>query len=141
MNVSANSVVKLQTLTTMDPKGYKETSIKVITDTANITDTIKKSRSRRARLGRSLKKPGRTATMGAPRSQPRFLGRCEGMNGHIFDIGPTQANRYIKTEKGLVGYVGRTYSNLTNKSIETLTHKLTSTVGPIMPTKQVTDPS
>ena len=63
------------------------------------------------------------------------------MNGHIFDIGPTQADIYIKTKKELVGYVGRTYSNLTKKSIETLTNKLSSIVGPIMPTKQVTNPA
>ena len=77
--------------------------------------------------------------MSAPNSQPRFLGSCEGMNGHIFDIGPTQADGYINTKKELVGYVGRTYSNLTKKSIETLTNKLTSIVEPSMPTKQVTD--
>ena len=78
--------------------------------------------------------------MSAPSSQPRFLGSCEGMNGRIFNIGPTQADRYIKTKKELVGYVGRTYSNLTKNSIETLTYKLASIVGPVMPTKQVTDP-
>ena len=54
------------------------------------------------------------------------------------DIGPTQANIYIKTKKELVGYVGRTYSKLTKESIETLTYKLASIVGPVMPTKQVT---
>ena len=64
-----------------------------------------------------------------------------GMNGHIFNIGPTQADRYIKTKKELVGYVGRTYSNLTKKSIENLTYKLTSIVGPSVSTKQVTDPN
>ena len=79
--------------------------------------------------------------MSAKSSQPRFMGSCEGMNGHIFDIGPTQADRYIKTNKELVGYASRTYSNLTKKSIENLTYKLTSIVGPIMTTKQVTDPS
>ena len=119
---SANSVVKLQTLTTMDPKDSKETSIKVEPDAAKSTGTLKKSRSRRARSGRSSKNPGITATMSDPSSQPRFLGSCEGMNGHIFDIGPTQADRYIKTKKELVGYVGRTYSNLTKESIETLTY-------------------
>ena len=62
------------------------------------------------------------------------------MNGHIFDIEPTQADRYIKTKKELVGYISRTYSNLTKKSIETLTHKLAIIMGPSMPTKQVTDP-
>ena len=92
---SANSVVKLRILTTMDPKDSKETSIKVEPDAAKRTDTLKKSRSRRARSGRSLKKPGSTDTMSAPSSQPRFLGSCEGMNGHIFHIGPTQADRYI----------------------------------------------
>ena len=101
----------------MDPKDSKETSIKVEPDAAKSTDTLKKSRSRQARSGRSLKNPGSTATMSAPSIQPRFLGSCEGMNGHIFDIGPTQADRYIKTKKELVGYVGRTYSNLTKKSI------------------------
>ena len=78
------------------------------------------------------------ATISAPSSQPRFLGSCEGTNGHIFDIGPTQADIYIKTKK-LVGYVGRTYSNLTKKFIDTLTYKIASIVGHIMPTKQVTD--
>ena len=63
------------------------------------------------------------------------------MNGHIFDIGPTQADRYIKTNKDLVVYIGRTYSNLTKKSIETLNYNLNSIVGPSMPTKQVTDPT
>ena len=61
------------------------------------------------------------------------------MNGNIFDIGPTRADRYIKTKKELVGYVGRTYSNITKKSIETLMYKLASMVGRIMPTKQVND--
>ena len=77
----------------------------------------------------------------APSIQPRFLGSCEGMNGNIFDIGPTQADRYIKTKNELVGYVGRTYSNLTKNSIETLTYNLASIVGPIMPTKKVTEPA
>ena len=79
--------------------------------------------------------------MSAPSIQPRFLGSFEGMNGHIFDIGPTQADRYIKTNKELVRYVGCTYSNLTKKSIDTLTYKLISIVGPSIPTKQVTDPN
>ena len=125
----------------MDPKDSKETSIKVEPDAARSTDTLKKSRSRQARLGRSSKKPVSTATMSAPSSQPRFLGGFEGMNGHIFDIGATQADRYIKTKKELVGYVGRTYSNITKKLIETLTYKLTIIVGPSMSTKQVTEPN
>ena len=79
--------------------------------------------------------------MSAPSSQPRFLGICEGINGHMLDIGPTQADRYIKTKKELVGYIGRTYSNLTKKSIETLTYKLSRIMGPVIPTKQVTDPA
>ena len=61
------------------------------------------------------------------------------MNGHIFDIGTTQAYRYIKTKKDMVGYFGSTYSNLTKKSIETITYKLASIVGPVMPTKQFTE--
>ena len=138
---SANYVVKLQTLTTMDPKDSKETSIKVEPDAAKSTDTLKKSRSCQARSGRSLKNPGSTATMSAPISQPRFLGRCEGKNGHILDIVPTQADRYIKTKKELVGYVCHTYSNLAKKSIDTLVYNLTSIVVTSMPNKQVTDPS
>ena len=141
MYASANFIVKLQTLTTMDPKDFKETSIKVKPDAARSTDTLNNSRSFRARLSRSSKNPDSTATMSTPSSEPSFLGSCEGVNGHIFDIGPTQADRYIKIMKELVGYVGRTYSNLTKKSIETLTYKLTSIVGPSMPTKQVTDPN
>ena len=121
-----NFVFKLQTLTTMDPKDSKETSIKVEPDAARSTDTLKKSRSRQARSCRSLKKPVSMANMRAPSRQPRSLGSCEVMNGHIFDIGPTQADIYIKTKKKLVGYVGRTYSNLTKKSINTLTYKLAS---------------
>ena len=124
----------------MDPKDSKETSTKVEPDAAKGTDTQNNSRSRQTRSGGSSKKPGITATMSAPRSQPRFLGIFEGMNGKIFDIVPTQANRYIKTKKDLVGYVGRTYSNLTKNLIETLTYKLASIVGPVMPTKQVTKP-
>ena len=73
-------------------------------------------------------------------SQRRFLGSCESINGYIFDIGPTQADRYIKTKKELVGYVGRTYSNVTKKSIETLTYKLASILGTAVPTNKVTDP-
>ena len=138
---SANSIVKLQTLTTMDPTDSKETTIKIKPDATKRTDTLKKSRFCQAISGRSLKKPGSPATMSTPSSKLRFLGSCEDMNGHRFDIGPTQSDRYIKTKKYLVGYVGRTYSNLTKKSIETLTYKLTSIMGPSMPTKQVTDPS
>ena len=118
---SANPVVKLQTLTTMDPKDSKETLIKVEPEATRSTDTLKKSRSHQARSGISSRNPGSMATMSTPSSQPRFLGSCEGMNGHIFDIGPTQANRYIKTKKELVSYVGHNYSNLTKNSIETLT--------------------
>ena len=70
-----------------------------------------------------------------------FLGSCEGMNEHIFDIWPTQNDRYMKTKKELVGYASRTYSNLTKKSIETLTYKLSRIMGPVIPTKQVTDPA
>ena len=124
----------------MDPKDSKETSTKVEPDAAKSTDTQKKSRSRRTRSGRSSKKPGITATMSAPSSQLRFLGICVCMNGHIFDIGPTQADIYIKTKKELVGYVGRTYSNLTKKSIETLTYNLAIIVGPVIPTNKFTDP-
>ena len=79
--------------------------------------------------------------MSAPSSLTILLGSCEGINGNIFDIGPTQADRYIKTKKEMVGYVVRTYSNLTKKSIENFTYKLTSIVEPIMHTKQFTDPS
>ena len=79
--------------------------------------------------------------MSSPSSQLRFLGRCEGMNGYIFDIGPTQADRYIKTKKELVIFAGRTYSNLTKNLIETLTENLPSILTPIMPSKQVTDPT
>ena len=79
--------------------------------------------------------------MSAPISQLRLLGSCEGMNGHIFDIGPTQVDRYIKTNKDLVGYMVHTFSNLTKESIETLTYKLAVIVGPAMPTNQVTDPT
>ena len=39
----------------------------------------------------------------------------------------------------MVGYFGRSYSNLTKKLIETLTYKLASIMGPVMPTKKVTD--
>ena len=78
------------------------------------------------------------AIMSAPSIQPRFLSICEGTNGHIFNIGRTQAHRYIK-KKDMFGYIGCTYSNLTKKLIATLTHKLASIVGPIMTTKQVTD--
>ena len=67
--------------------------------------------------------------------------RYEIMNGHIFNIGPTQADRYIKTKKDMVGYIGPTYSNLTKKSIETLTYKLVRIVVPIMTTKQFTGPA
>ena len=141
MYASANSIVKLQTLTTMDPKYSKEASIKDKPDAENITDILKKSCSRLARTGISSKKPGITATMSAPSSQPRFLGSCEGINGYIFNIGLTQADMYIKTKKELIVYVGRTYSNLNKRSIETLTNKLSSIVGPIMPTKQITDPA
>ena len=139
MYASKIFVVRLQTLTTMDPKDSKETSIKVEPDAARSTNTLKKSCSRRARSGRSSKKLGGIDTTSAPSSQPRFLGSCEGINGHIFDIGPTRADRYIKTKKDLVGYAGRTYSNHTKKSIETLTYKLTSIVGTSMPTKKITD--
>ena len=125
----------------MEPKDSKETSIKVEPDAAKSTDTLNNYRSRQARSGRSPKKPGSTATMNAPRIQPGFLGSREGMNGHIFNIGTTQAGIYIKTKKELVGYVAHTYLNLTKKSIETLSYKLTSIVGPIMPTKQVTGPT
>ena len=65
---SANSLVKLQTLTTMDPKDSKETLIKVEPDTAKSTENLKKSCSLRAISGRSLKKPGSTDTMSAPSS-------------------------------------------------------------------------
>ena len=138
---SANSVVKLQTLTTMDPKDSKETSIKVEPEAAKSTDTLKKSCSRREILGISSKNPDSTATMSATSSQPRFLGSCEGMNAHIFGIGPTQADRYIKTKKDLVVYVSRTYSKLNKNSIQNIMYKLASIVGNIMTTKQVTDPT
>ena len=76
--------------------------------------------------------------MSSPSIQPRFLGSCEGMNGQIFDIGPTQADIYIKTKKELVVYVGCTYSNLTKKNI---IYNLESVVGPVMTTNQVTYPN
>ena len=99
MYASAKFVVKLQTLTTIDPKYSKETSINVKPDAARSTYALKKSRSCQAISGRSSKKPVSTASMSAPISQPSFWGSCEGMNGHIFDIGPTQANRHIKKRR------------------------------------------
>ena len=91
MYTSANSVVKLQTLITMDPKYYKDTSIKVEPDAVKSMDTLKKYRYRQARSGTSSEKPVSMATMSAPSIQPRFLGICEGMNGHIFNIRSNQA--------------------------------------------------
>ena len=92
----------------MDIKYPKETSTKVKPDAAKSTETQKKSRSCQTGSVRSPKKSGSTANMISPSRQLRFLGSCEGMNGHIFYIGTTQANRYIKTKKELVGYVDRT---------------------------------
>ena len=93
----------------MDPKYFKETSTKVEPDIAKNTDTQKKYQYLQTISGIPPKNPDRTATMSTPSRQPRFLGRCEGTNGHIFDIGPTQSDRYIKMKKDLVGYVGCTY--------------------------------
>ena len=141
MYASTNYVIKLQTLTTMDPKDYNETSIKVETGATKITDTPKKSRSRQEISSRSSNNLSSTDTMNTQSIQSRFLGSCEGMNGHIFDIGTTPSDRYIKTKKDLVVYFSCTYSNVTKKSIVTPTYKLTRIVGPIMPTKQVADPT
>ena len=128
-------------LTTVDPKYSKETSIKVKHEPAKSTCTQKKFRTSRKISGRSSKKPVSTATTSAPIILLRFLESCESTNGQIFDIVPTQEDRYIKTKKQLVGYVGPTYSKITKKSIETLTYKLKIIVGPIITTKQVTDPN
>ena len=75
MYASTNSVLKLQTLTTMDPKYSKENSIKVKPDATKITNTLKKSLSCRERSGRSTEKPGSTDTMSAPSIQLRFFGQ------------------------------------------------------------------
>ena len=72
----------------MEPKYSKETSTKVKTDAAKRTDTQKKSRYCQKISGRSPKKPGSTATVSAPSRQPRFLGRYEGMHGHILILDP-----------------------------------------------------
>lgn len=57
-------------------------------------------------------------------TKPKFTGKCEGMQGHVFDcVGSKaeQANRFTKTFEILVGHVGRTHNDRIKKAIEDLT--------------------
>ncbi|VEU38525.1 unnamed protein product [Pseudo-nitzschia multistriata] len=50
-------------------------------------------------------------------TQSGFKGRCDQLNGHIFDVGSTQASRYMKTKKEIVQYAGRTYGAEVRRAI------------------------
>jgi hypothetical protein len=64
-------------------------------------------------------------------SSPTFSGRCKELEGHIYDVGANQADRYIKTTKELEQYLRGTFTPEALKSIEELT--LVSFTEPSMP--------
>ena len=55
-----------------------------------------------------------------PTNQVKFKGRCTDLEGHIFDVGPTQATQYMKTKNEITEYAGRTYGSTTRRSMEEL---------------------
>jgi len=63
-----------------------------------------------------------TTTNPAPRptNQVKFKGRCTDLEGHIFDVGQTQATQYMKTKNKITEYAGRTYGSTTRRSMEEL---------------------
>jgi hypothetical protein len=90
--------------------------------------------SKRNRNRRNKKKPtGSTPAW----SQSKFTGRCDDLEGFVYDLGPNQADMYIKTTKELYQYVGKKYTMEVRMSIEKLQpHPFTE---PPMPkTKDVT---
>ena len=94
-----------------------------------------KRRPRRKKMNGSPANAGTNDTP-AVKTKP-FLGRCDELEGFIYNIGTNQADEYIKTTREIVEYVGRTFTAEAKNSIEELTiHQFTQ---PTMP--QIQDPN
>lgn len=51
----------------------------------------------------------RTGGVASAMKEPKFEGRLDALNGHIYDCSYRQADMYNKTTKEIAMYVGRTY--------------------------------
>ena len=51
----------------------------------------------------------------------KFKGRCPELEGHIFDVGPSQATTYTNTMKEIVAYAGRVHIAEVRTAIATIT--------------------
>jgi hypothetical protein len=55
-----------------------------------------------------------------PANQVKFKGRCTDLEGHIFDVGQTQATQYMKTKNEITEYAGHMYGSTARRSMEEL---------------------
>eukprot|EP00536_Pseudo-nitzschia_multiseries_P000235 jgi/Psemu1/515/gm1.515_g len=78
-------------------------------DTTNSGSKWKPQRGGKKRGGQSPGTPSQ-----------KFKGRCDDLEGRIFDIGPIQAARIIKTKNKLTQYAGQTYGANIRKAIDSL---------------------
>jgi hypothetical protein len=76
----------------------------------------KKNRHRRKKKGTDD-----TTSDETPKLKLAFSGRCEDLEGSIYDVGPNQADCYIKTTREIEEYLGRKFTLEATKSIEDLT--------------------
>ena len=61
---------------------------------------------------------------------PKFNGRFTGLSGFIYDSGPNQTNKYIKTTLEIEDYAGRTYGTEVRKAINELESKASTFIMP-----------
>ena len=66
---------------------------------------------RRPRRKKTNGSPANDGTNDTPAMKTKpFLGRCDKLEGFIYNIGTNQADKYIKTTRNIVDYVGRTFT-------------------------------
>ena len=61
---------------------------------------------------------------------PKFSGRCTGLSGFIYDLGPNQTDEYIKTTIEIEDYVERIYGTEVRKSTNELDIKVSVFINP-----------
>ena len=60
----------------------------------------------------------------------KFAGRCTGLSGFIYDLGPNQTDEYIKTTIEIEDYVERIYGTEVRKSTNELDIKVSVFINP-----------
>jgi hypothetical protein len=68
----------------------------------------------------------------------KFKGRCPELEGHIFDVGPSQATVYTNTMKEIVAYAGRMHIAEVRTTIATITDQAHTILPPDDPANEAT---